>query len=168
MSDNRRQKRITIFLLLFYLAVLTWIILFKMQTRWKYMPYLRGVNLIPFAGSVIINGKMDWNEIIQNVLIFVPFGLYMSMVKPKWRLCQRVLPVAGVSLLFEVLQYILAIGATDITDLIGNTLGGVIGCMFYWIVAKGLKDKTNKVLNILAMVGSIGIALLMGLLLIMN
>lgn len=37
----------------------------------------------------------------------------------------------SVTLLYEVVQYIFAIGASDITDLLGNTLGGVIGIALF-------------------------------------
>jgi glycopeptide antibiotics resistance protein len=68
--------------------------------------------------------------------------------------------MAGVSLLFELIQYIFTIGGSDITDLISNTLGGVIGIGFYIVFSRILKEKTNKILNILALIGTICFILL--------
>ncbi|HHW69774.1 MAG TPA: VanZ family protein [Clostridiales bacterium] len=77
---------------------------------------IRKVNLIPFSESVIINDKIDYTEIYLNVLVFVPFGIYISILKPDWSFIRKVIPIAETSLLFETLQYIFAIGAADITD----------------------------------------------------
>lgn len=166
--ENKSQRKLTWILFIIYVFVLVWIILLKMQFTLKGLPYLRGVNLIPFAGSVIINGKMDFDEIINNVLIFIPFGLYICMLKSNWSFLKKIVPIALTSLALEILQFIFAVGATDITDLIGNTLGGVIGCLIYMVFYKLLKDKTNKVLNILACIGTIGILAFLGLLIIVN
>lgn len=38
---------------------------------------------------------------------------------------------AGFSLFLETLQYLLAMGASDITDVINNTLGAVIGVLLW-------------------------------------
>lgn len=45
------------------------------------------------------------------------------------------------SAFFEVSQYTLSIGQTDITDLLTNTLGGIIGLNLYWMLKKNLSDK---------------------------
>src|SRR5699024_8669074 len=162
------QKIITMGLLVIYLLVLTWIILFKMTLSFQELPELRGINLIPFAGSVIVNNQLDFSEIINNVLIFVPFGVYISMFKLDWAFLKKVAPIAGVSLLFEVLQYIFAIGGTDITDFIGNTLGGIIGIGIHLLLYRFFKTKINKVLNILALIGIACIVALLVLLILAN
>ncbi len=48
-------------------------------------------------------------------------------------------------------QYILAVGATDITDLLTNTFGGVVGILLYWGLSR-LFD-TKKLDKILVIVG---------------
>ena len=90
------------------------------------------------------------------------------MLKSNWSFLKKIVPIALTSLALEILQFIFAVGATDITDLIGNTLGGVIGCLIYMVFYKLLKDKTNKVLNILACIGTIGVIAFLGLLIIVN
>lgn len=71
-----KSKKFTMGLLIFYLIVLTWIIIFKLQFSFENLPHIRNINLIPFGESVIINGKMDFGEIIQNALAFIPFGVF--------------------------------------------------------------------------------------------
>ena len=55
-----RSKSLTGVLLALYLAVLTWIILFKMQTDWTALGTgVRAVNLVPFAGALVTNGQAN-------------------------------------------------------------------------------------------------------------
>jgi glycopeptide antibiotics resistance protein len=80
------------------------------------------------------------------------------------------LPIFGVSILFEIIQFIFGLGASDITDLINNTLGGVIGILIYFILNKIFKSdlKLNKVINIFASLGTICLVLLLTILIISN
>ena len=87
MKQNRKLTKV---LLMVYLLALTWIILFKLQmdfSNLRDMNY-RSVNLIPFAGSGIVNDRVDVSEILLNVAAFVPFGIYVSMLKPDGVFCQ--------------------------------------------------------------------------------
>jgi glycopeptide antibiotics resistance protein len=159
-KNKNNQVKLTFGLFIVYLTVLIWIILFKMQFSFNTLPQFRGLNLIPFAGSVIKNNHLDYNEIILNMIVFIPFGLYLSMINLNWSFWKKIIPIAGVSLLFELLQFIFEIGGSDITDLISNTLGGTVGISFYIIFSKILKERTNKILNLLALIGTICIVLL--------
>ncbi|MGG0474509.1 VanZ family protein [Priestia aryabhattai] len=160
---NNRNK-ITVGLFAIYLFALTWIIVFKMQFSLQELPDFRKINLIPFAGSAKVNNQIYFNEIIYNVLAFIPFGIYISMLKPNWSFLKKIAVIAGVSLLFEVLQFIFAIGASDITDLIGNALGGIIGVGVYIVFCKLFSTKANKILNILT---SLGVIFLVALVLVL-
>lgn len=155
-------------LLVIYLVVVTWIILFKMTFSFQELPSFRNINLIPFAGSLIVNNQIDFSEIINNVLIFVPFGIYINMLKPDWSLLKKVAPIASISLLFEVIQFIFAIGGTDITDFIGNTFGGLIGISIHLVLCKFFKTKTNQILNALALIGTVCVVALLILLVLVN
>lgn len=126
--------------------LLIWIILFKGNVNFEF-GYYRKINLIPFGGSLIVNGKLQLDEIIQNIIIFIPFGSHICMLKPKCSFIKKVMPAFFTSLVVEILQYIFAIGATDITDLIGNTLGGIIGIGLFYIIKRLLKEKTKKFIN---------------------
>lgn len=159
-KNKNNQAKLTLGLFTVYLLVLIWVILFKMQFSFNDLPHFRGLNLIPFASPLIVNNRPDYSEIILNMVVFIPFGLYLSMIKHKWSFGAKIIPIAGVSLLFELLQSIFAIGGTDITDLISNTLGGVVGIGLYIVLSRILKEKTNKNLNKLALIGTICIVLL--------
>lgn len=83
---------------------------------------------------------------------------------------KKVVPIASVSLLYEVLQFIFAIGASDITDIIGNTFGGIIGIFIYIVLHRLFKTefKINKVLNIIALIGTICVIILLAFLVLVN
>ena len=122
-----KSKKLTEGILIFYAVMLVWIILFKMDVSVENFGQMRSINLVPFSQSVIVNDKLDVSEIIQNVLAFVPLGIliYTIWQEKSWRFKLGVIVVTSVML--EVLHYILGVGASDITDVITNTLGGMIG-----------------------------------------
>lgn len=146
----KREKKVTFILLGIYLILLTWIILFKTQFSISQIGHIRSLNLIPFGASVIVNGKLDFDEIVNNAIVFIPVGVYMGMLFPEWSFVRKLCPAAGLSLAYEILQFIFALGATDITDLITNTFGGVIGLLVFAALSEILGERTNKILNILA------------------
>ncbi|UWD47366.1 VanZ family protein [Clostridioides difficile] len=165
-----KEYSITKGLFVVYIILLTWIILFKMQFDISSLETmsLRNINLVPFAGSLIVNNRVDISEIILNVAVFVPFGIYLCMLKEKWSFIKKVVPIFITSLAFETLQYIFAIGASDITDLIGNTLGGIIGIAVFMLLSKIFKNKTIKIINVLALIVTVIVVLFLGLLIVAN
>lgn len=162
------SKKITKCLLAVYLLALAWMILFKAQLSVAGLPHFRSVNLIPFGASVVTNGTIDFDEIISNLLAFVPFGIFNGMLLEGKSFLKKIIPIFLTSLTFEVLQFIFAIGASDITDLLMNTAGGAVGIALVFGMAKILKSRTTKVLNILCLAGGVLLFLLIGLILIVN
>lgn len=164
------NRRLTVGLFVFYLVALSWIVLLKMEFSIQSLGRFRGINLIPFAGSALANGRIDWTEIGNNILIFIPFGIYLSMLKEAWPVLLKLIAVFCASLALEVLQYVFAFGASDITDLIGNTLGGVIGIALYQVLLLLVRDrgKTNRVFQTAALTGTVLATAFLALLLAMN
>lgn len=66
---------------------------------------------------------------------FLPYGFLLSAVVAK-RLPQQILVVISTSVLLEIAQYLLAVGRSDITDILLNTLGGVIGIVAYYLLTR--------------------------------
>lgn len=77
------------------------------------------------------------------------------MLKNAWPFGNKVFAIAALSLIFEITQFIFAIGRADITDVLSNTLGGIIGIGIYALLSKALKGRTNTVVNTLAAVFTI-------------
>lgn len=132
------------------------------------LPHLRNLNLIPFAGALVVNGKADYTEVVQNLIAFVPFGVYMGVMKPGAPFLKKLLPAACVSLAYEALQYAFALGATDITDLLSNTAGAAVGIGMYRILACVCREKTHRIVNILAGTATVCAMLFLGMLLAVN
>lgn len=109
-----------------YSLLLIWLVVFKLNFSIEAIHKVRDINLIPFHYENVIDGDIPLFEALLNVIVFVPFGFLFHKAF-RWDILKEILLVLGISLIFEVIQYIFAIGATDITDLITNTLGGIIG-----------------------------------------
>jgi glycopeptide antibiotics resistance protein len=137
-------------LFIVYLIAIFWILLFKLGVRFSYTGN-SSVNLIPFSEHI------DAAEIISNVLIFVPLGMYAGVLFTRWSFGTKLLFIFLTSLMFEALQFILKIGVFDITDMITNTSGGIIGLMIFEAIKKVLKDrvKAQKFINIIAAIGTV-------------
>ena len=125
MKDNSKTNKLTKLLFFIYVTAILWIIVFKFDVPFSRLGYMRSINLIPFNESLVINGKLDFGEIIMNVLIFIPLGIYSDILFRKWTNGKKIFLFFFISLIFEVLQFILGVGASDITDVINNTLGEI-------------------------------------------
>ena len=70
----------------------------------------------------------------------------------------------------EIFQFILGVGASDITDIINNVLGGIIGLVIYKGIVKIMNnnDKTQKFINVIATIGTILMISLLTILVIYN
>lgn len=162
------SKKWTTGLLIFYLIALTWIILFKLQFSVTDLPHIRNINLIPFGESVIANGRVYINEIIWNLMVFIPYGLFIHILWKDGPLLKQFVPIICTSLLFETVQFIFAIGASDITDVITNTLGGIIGVFVAIGISKVVRKNWVKLINILSLTGGLLLTLFLAILLLAN
>lgn len=122
-----RVKLLSKTLLTLYLFLLLWLVLFKFSSDIPSVleeHQMRSLSLIPFADSLR-------SEVISNLVVFIPFGLLLSVNFKRVSLWLKLTYVFIFSLAVEIFQFALAIGITDITDVITNTLGGFIGLLLY-------------------------------------
>jgi glycopeptide antibiotics resistance protein len=124
-----------------YLVILVWLVLFKL--KFNISPVInyhhRSLNLVPFAAPSRVNGKINYGEIFFNCIFFIPFGLLLNVNFKKAGFLPKLALIAVFSITAELIQFIFAIGATDITDVITNTFGGFLGL--------GLYNLCNKYIN---------------------
>lgn len=109
-----------------YLALLAWVVLWKLELPHVGAVGPREAKLIPFFGT----SNFDANgvtEIAINVLLFLPLGVFLGALARRARAFTLVLAFAGTSLVFEALQFALNIGMFDVTDLVVNTAGASLG-----------------------------------------
>lgn len=158
-------NRLTITLFIVYLIALYWILLLKLGVQFSYMEN-RSVNLVPFKESLVAHAKIDVSEIILNVVIFVPLGIYGGILFKRWNFGKKLFIFFLVSLTVEALQFILAVGAFDITDIITNTSGGIIGLLIFKVIEKVFNSsvKAQKFINLIAATGTVLIIVLLLLL----
>jgi glycopeptide antibiotics resistance protein len=94
------------------------------------------VNLTPFAYMF-----SDYESTLLNILLFVPMGLFLPRMWERMRKLSYVLLTAVLTSLFIELSQIFTYRATDINDLITNTLGAFSGFLLY----KGTCRKTKPI-----------------------
>lgn len=70
----------------------------------------------------------------------------------------------------ETMQYVLAIGHSDITDVLTNTVGGLLGLAVYSMVVRliGNREKANRMFSVLAGIVSVAVIGLLGFILYAN
>ncbi len=137
-----------------YGILLVWIILFRMDFSISAIHRVRELHLIPFYYTGVPAGDLPLFESLLNVLIFMPFGVYLKMLGVGSK--KIILSGFCLSLFFEVSQYIFRLGSSDVTDLITNTLGGIAGLYVYVLLCKLCKNRhrLDTVLKICATVVS--------------
>lgn len=141
------HKRIEIYKEVFGLIFVIYILLlFELLTATDTNPY-HGMNLKPFTEITRYKfGTRLFNiNVFGNILIFIPFGLFISSyLKPK-----RIFSVLFISIItssfVELVQ--LKIGRSfDIDDILLNVLGSIIGYLLY-LALKSIKRKLPSALK---------------------
>ena len=140
------MKKTTHILFTIYIFLVIWIILFKLAISIDQLPQFRSINLIPFYYPNKTTYQI--REVLDNLIIFIPFGLYLKTLNIDSK--RTVFLGFLFSFSLELSQYIFCIGARDITDLITNTTGALVGVGIYFLLKKIFKDKTNKIILTLA------------------
>ena len=97
------------------------------------------MNLVPFID--VSSGRGDFiRQIVLNVIMTIPFGFLLPLVKNE----KIILYTFLLSLSIEILQPLISdFRSSDITDLITNIFGGIIGYIFYLI----FRPLITKILN---------------------
>lgn len=134
--SNRIWKVLFYLLFAAYVCFAMKIILFKTIPLSKAFTHplleLRSVNLIPLRTIIeFIREPLDlvmaMTNILGNIAVFVPFGIFISYTVKKKSLGYQTLILFLTSLSIEIVQYILALGSTDVDDILLNVLGGLLG-----------------------------------------
>lgn len=168
MSASQREVRsvdgrqwVVVVLFGIYLLLLVWIVVWKLEAPHVGGGALRRVKLVPFvtAGD---DGASSPVEVLANVLLFTPFGVYLGLIVPSWSWPKRVAAVAGASLLLELTQYVLAVGSSDVSDLIANTVGGLVGMGVLARARHGLRERTAALMPRVCLTGTVLAVVLVG------
>lgn len=68
-----------------------------------------------------------------NILIFVPYGFFISMASRSRGFFKTLFFSMGLSLCVEIAQLFTRVGSFDVDDILLNTIGGVIGYIIFSI-----------------------------------
>lgn len=150
----RTEKRDTLTIVLFavYVIALIGIILIKPPFYSEQAAEIRKINLLPFSDAFDDTRWLFSRDVIYNIFAFIPLGIYIGVLKPEWSFAKKIIPIAALTSAFEIMQYIFALGKSDITDIITNMLGGIIGIIIYAIFFKIFKKRTATIVNILSLI----------------
>ena len=132
-------------LMYIYLSFVLYFTLMPILTRifslshYTYEP----MNLTPFID--ILKGRGDFiRQVLLNVIMMIPFGFLFPLTNKKnTRFTKVILSAFLISLSIEILQPFNG-RSSDITDIITNVTGAIIGYIFYLI----MKPLTTKILNL--------------------
>ncbi len=127
--------------------------------------FLRSINWIPFrtiiefATSESMDMARAWTNIGGNIAIFVPYGIFIAYAANKSSLRNSFLWLLFTSFSLEIIQYVLALGSSDVDDILLNFTGGAIGIGLYkWFRKKTFSN--NRFLT--AVIGFFMLAGLLG------
>ncbi|HSX34553.1 MAG TPA: VanZ family protein [Candidatus Saccharimonadales bacterium] len=135
-----------------YLFTLLWVVLFKLSgdvfaVLANYQT--RSLNLVPFTGFSPGNAP----DVLYNFIVFIPFGLLLSVNFKQASFRRKLAAIVFVSAAVEVAQYVFAIGTSDITDVITNTAGGLLGLGMYALANRYISTTIlNRFIAIISLV----------------
>lgn len=78
-----------------------------------------------------------WNNIIQNILLFIPLGF---LIGGKRGIIAGVLLSIGI----ELTQYIFRLGYCELDDMLNNTIGATIGAMLFSKFGKRIEQLCTR------------------------
>lgn len=97
------------------------------------------INLIPFSDGVSLS-------FILNIFLFVPLGFLCPLISKNYQCVKNTLLIGcGLSLSIEIVQLFTLYRATDIDDLITNTVGTLIGYFCFRFTHKLVMTKSHSI-----------------------
>ncbi len=122
-----------VLILLGYIAALLKIVLFKNGLG----AGIQSINLRPLqflADRNMVSTDVFLKNVLGNFALFIPLGILIPALSRRPSFWEALLAGVVVSLCFEALQFAFSWGASDIDDLILNTLGTLVGAAIYFVL----------------------------------
>ncbi|MNQ89858.1 VanZ like family protein [compost metagenome] len=175
---SKRERVKTIFLYAVFICYIVFLLKLLFLSRISLVEIFdshrtsnRSINLIPFhsikeflLGDSAKIQRFAWSNVVGNILIFIPLGTYLSLFKKEKRIIPNLLFIICLaSLSVEVIQGLLGIGASDIDDIILNSLGGWMGIVGYKLIALIVRDE-RKASTVIASISAMGLPVIFYLL----
>lgn len=150
------NRRLLATLFVVYLVLLVWIILWKLEVPsiGAAAGLARPIKLVPYLPSGDFDAS-DPLEVLVNILLFLPFGIYLGMLAPRLRWWAIVAILIASSLVLETTQHLLSVGSFDLTDVIDNSLGGLVGFGALVLARRRLGAKAGWLVTRVCLIGGI-------------
>ncbi len=119
------------------------------------MSALRSINIIPLHTIIefLTSENMDMGRALANiggnVAIFVPLGIFVAYAAHNKPLRISLLYLLLTSFALEVIQYVLALGSSDIDDILLNFAGGAIGVGIYKWFRKTTSSRNQFLMSLI-------------------
>lgn len=134
------------YLLMFYLLImLKEVIGFPSISNWQRVLNVQGnifdpnISLIPFVNGILHSDYL-------NVVMFIPLGFFLPLMWRKYHNGFEIIKFGFyLSLFIELSQLFTRFRATDINDLITNTIGAAVGWSIYFVFSKLLLRKIEPI-----------------------
>lgn len=131
--STRKQNRI---LMVLYSAVIVYMTLLSRPAG------PRRISLSLFwSYRLLPHSPYFQRQVLYNILLFVPIGMILSRLRPKWDTAAYSFYI---SLGIELLQFITGRGLFELDDLVSNTLGGMVGLSVGLFLDFIFKQKSGK------------------------
>lgn len=142
----KEKPRVTGLITVAYLAALVYVtFLMRLHMSLKegvFEPFLTAIKMVRGAENLIqhlTSGERFSGEILDvlrgiliNISIFIPFGYLLPSITDKLNARNKVVLIAlCCSVLIEIVQQISTLGMMDLSDILNNTLGALIGYGLY-------------------------------------
>lgn len=152
------------------LSILDWIHSFKYDKRFRrvfFFSFYTGLilfrtilcrpiwvnplnNIIGVWGLYDIDGDL-YTENIENTMLFIPFiylFLQIKSGKDIWKVKDIIIKSVkmsfALSVIIEMSQLFLKVGTLQFTDLVFNTIGGMVGGILFWLIKINSSGKMKK------------------------
>lgn len=110
----------------------------------------RSLNLIPFATIVhymfsdsAATTRFAFANVVGNVLIFLPLGVFLAFAWSGATVARRMMVIVLSSVVVEIVQGLFGLGASDIDDVILNSLGGLLGILAFLLLRAILRARSR-------------------------
>ena len=121
---GKKSRKILVAL---YILIILWITLFSRE------PMTTRI----FRGLFWEIEMRYWNNIIQNILLFIPLGF---LIGGKRGIIAGLLLSIGI----ELTQYIFRLGYCELDDVLNNTIGAAIGALLYKKFGKRIEQLCTR------------------------
>ena len=151
LTEKKKIQALAISTFIFYVIVLLWITIFKCNIEASvhgvriFLEQMTIKERFIYATSYFAWHDGDIKSTVLNVLVFVPFGILMPIIRSKFTPFSTTILAFFSTLAIESLQMILAFGYFTYVDLICNTLGAVLGLIVFKLFVEKLRDKIKNI-----------------------